>query len=151
MLQLLGLCRLLARCGGTTPSSAAILQARSAASSQGVSARMRMAGYQSGNDRAHVNASLTSPTHPCHTQPIHGSSREKHVMTKVPSANLSPELVTIMKSALDDAFHRIDRSHRTPATKAKMAQRIIRTASEGVTDLHVLMSAAVDEGRVPAA
>jgi hypothetical protein len=72
-------------------------------------------------------------------------------MTKVPSANFSPELVNIMKSALDSAVDRIERSHRTPATKAKMAQRIVETASEGVTDLHALMSAAVDEGRVPAA
>jgi hypothetical protein len=31
-----------------------------------------------------------------------------------------------------------------------MAQRIDRTAFEGVTDLHSLMSAGVDEGRVPA-
>jgi hypothetical protein len=112
---------------------------------------MRMAGYQRDDDSAHINASLTSSTHPCHTQPIHGSSREKHVMTKVPPANFNPELVTIMKSALDAAVHRIDRSHRTPATKAKMAQRIVRAASEGVTDLHKLMCAAVDEGQVPAA
>ena len=55
-----------------------------------------------------------------------------------------------MNSALDTAVHQIDRLNRTPATKAKMAQRIVRTASEGVTDLHVLMSAAVEEGRVPA-
>jgi hypothetical protein len=72
-------------------------------------------------------------------------------MTKVLPANFNPELVTIMKSALDTAVDRINRTHRTPATKAKMAQRIARTASEGVTDLHVLMRAAVDEGRVPAA
>jgi hypothetical protein len=72
-------------------------------------------------------------------------------MTKVPSASFSPELVTIMKAALDTAVDRIERSYRTPATKAKMAQRIVRTASEGVTDLHVLMSAAVEERRVPAA
>jgi hypothetical protein len=56
-----------------------------------------------------------------------------------------------MKSALDTAVDQIDRSNRTPATKAKMAQRIVKTASEGITDLHVLMSAAVDEGRVRAA
>jgi hypothetical protein len=55
-----------------------------------------------------------------------------------------------MKSALDTAVQRMDRTQRTPATKAKMAQRIVRTASEGVTDLHTLMSAAVDEGRVSA-
>jgi hypothetical protein len=67
-------------------------------------------------------------------------------MTKVPPANFSPELVSLMKSALDTAVYQIDRSHRTPATKAKMAQRIVRTASAGVTDLHALMIAAVDEG-----
>jgi hypothetical protein len=61
-------------------------------------------------------------------------------MTKVPPASFSPELVAIMKAALDTAVHRIDRSHRTPATNAKMAQRIVRMASEGVTDLHMLMS-----------
>jgi hypothetical protein len=72
-------------------------------------------------------------------------------MTKVQPINFSPELVAIMRSALDTAVHRIDQSHRTPATTAKMAQRIVRTASEGITDLHALMSAAVDEGRVPAA
>ena len=71
-------------------------------------------------------------------------------MTKIQPANFSPELVALMNSALDTEVHRIDRSHRTPATKAKMAQRIVRTASEGITDLHALMSAAVDEGRVPA-
>jgi hypothetical protein len=72
-------------------------------------------------------------------------------MTNVPPAKFSPELVLTMKAALDTAVHRIDRSHRTPATKAKMAQRIVRTASEGVSDLHALMDAAVDEGHVPAA
>jgi hypothetical protein len=71
-------------------------------------------------------------------------------MTKVPPANFSPELKSLMRSALDTAVDQIDRSHRTPGTKAKMAQRIVQTAAEGVTDLHVLMSAAVDEGRVPA-
>jgi hypothetical protein len=72
-------------------------------------------------------------------------------MTKVSPADFSPELVALMKSALDTAVDQIDHSHRTPATKAKMAQRIVQTASAGITDLHALMSAAVDEGRVPAA
>ena len=71
-------------------------------------------------------------------------------MDKPPPTKFSPELVILMRSALNTAVDRIDRSHRTPATKAKMAQRIIRTASEGVTDLQALTSAAVDEGRVPA-
>ena len=72
-------------------------------------------------------------------------------MTKVQPTNFSPELMATMKSALDTAVHRIDQSYRTPATTAKMAQRIVRTASEGITDLNALMNAAVDEGRVPAA
>jgi hypothetical protein len=72
-------------------------------------------------------------------------------MIKVAPANFSPELVSLMKSALDAAVHQIDRPHRTSATKAKMAQRIVQTASEGVTDLHALVRAAVDEGRAPAA
>lgn len=41
-----------------------------------------------------------------------------------------------MKSALDAAVHQIDQSHRTPATKAKMAQRIVTIASEGVPISH---------------
>ena len=103
------------------------------------------------NGRDYVTANLRLPTHPRHTKPLDGCSHEEPAMTKVPPVSFSPELLTLMRSALDTAVHQIDRSHRTPATKAKMAQRIVRTASEGVTDLHVLMSAAVDEGRVPAA
>jgi len=72
-------------------------------------------------------------------------------MDRLPPAKFSPELVMLMRSALDAAVDRIDRSHQTPATKAKMAQRILRTVSEGVTDLHALTHAAVDEGSVPAA
>ena len=71
-------------------------------------------------------------------------------MTEVPPTSFSPALVIIMKAA-HAAVHRIDRSHQTPATKAKMAQRIVRTASEGITDLDALTSVAVDEGREPAA
>ena len=103
------------------------------------------------NGRDYVTANLTLPTHPCHTERLDGSSHEEPAMTNVPSASFSPELLTLMRSALDTAVHQIDRSNRTPATKAKMAQRLVRTASEGVTDLHVLMNAAVDEGRVRAA
>jgi diacylglycerol kinase len=71
-------------------------------------------------------------------------------MITVPPTSFSPELVAIMKSALDAAVDRVDPSHRTSATKAKMAQRAVLTASAGVTDLQALTSAAVDEGRVPA-
>jgi hypothetical protein len=72
-------------------------------------------------------------------------------MHKLPPVKFSPQMVLLMRSALSTAVERIDRSHRTPATKAKMAQRIVRTASEGVTDSNALTSAAADEGREPAA
>jgi hypothetical protein len=49
-------------------------------------------------------------------------------MTKVSPADFSPELVALMKSALDTAVDQIDHSHRTPATKAKMAQRIVQSS-----------------------
>ena len=62
-------------------------------------------------------------------------------MHNPPPAKFSPELVILMRLALNTAVDRIDQSHRTPATKAKMAQRIVRTASEGVTDLLALTSA----------
>jgi hypothetical protein len=70
-------------------------------------------------------------------------------MTKIPAFNFSPGMIALMRLVLENAVDRIARSHRTPATKAKMAQRI-RTASEGATDLHAL-SAAINEGRVAAA
>jgi hypothetical protein len=56
-----------------------------------------------------------------------------------------------MKAALDTAVHRIDRSHRTTRYQSETAQRIVRTASDGITDLDALTSVAVDEGREPAA
>jgi hypothetical protein len=63
-------------------------------------------------------------------------------------ASFSPELLAVMRSALDSAVRRLDHSRPTPAMKARMAQRIVAMASEGVTDPHALMSAAVHEGRV---
>ncbi len=53
-------------------------------------------------------------------------------MINVPPASFSAELVAIMKSALDAAVDPVDPSHRTPATKAKMAQRVVLTASAGI-------------------
>ena len=72
-------------------------------------------------------------------------------MTIIPPTNFGPELVTLMKSALNTAVYQIDQKHRTPATKAKMAQRIVKSASEGTTELQSLIKIALGEGRVPAA
>jgi hypothetical protein len=72
-----------------------------------------------------------------------------------PSPKLSPsefgvELVTTMRSVLDAAVDQIDETHRTPATKAKMAERILRTASEGITNVQDLTAVAIEEGKQPA-
>jgi hypothetical protein len=66
------------------------------------------------------------------------------------TTDFAPDFVTTMRWALDAASDRVPVSSRTPATKAKMAQRIVRSAQEGVTDAYQLMAAAVGEGMVPA-
>lgn len=62
----------------------------------------------------------------------------------------APDLVNTMRRALDVASDRVPVQSRTPATKAKMAQRIVRSAHEGVTDAQELVEAAVAEGLEPA-
>ena len=61
----------------------------------------------------------------------------------------APDLVTTMRWALDAASDRVPVSSRTPATKAKMAQRIVMAAHEGIRDAHQLVAAGVAEGMVP--
>ena len=87
---------------------------------------------------------VTALTH--HLSQLNG--RRQPEMQKLQLPKFSPELVMLKRNM---AVDRIDHSHRTPGTKAKMAQRIVRTVSEGITDLDALTSAVVDEGRVPAA
>ena len=72
-------------------------------------------------------------------------------MSRIPPTEFGAELVSLMRTVLDEAVERIDQQHRTPATKAKMAERIVRTASSGVTAPDALLSAAVAEGSEPAA
>jgi hypothetical protein len=62
----------------------------------------------------------------------------------------APDFVTTMRLALDVAADRVPVSSRTPATKARMAQRIVRSAHEGIRDAQQLVAAAVAEGMVPA-
>ena len=66
------------------------------------------------------------------------------------TTGFAPDLVTTMRWALDAASDRVPVTSRTPATKAKMAQHIVRSAHEGITDAHQLVAAAVAEGMVPA-
>ena len=71
-------------------------------------------------------------------------------MPKITPASFAPDLVTIMRRALDTAADQVPKSSCTPATKAKMAQRIVRSAAAGVTDAQEPVAVAVDEGREPA-
>jgi hypothetical protein len=72
-------------------------------------------------------------------------------MTQGSHQEFDSELVLMLRSVLDEAVKRISEENRTPATKAKMAERIVRSAAAGVTDAGELMSEAVEEGRIPAA
>jgi hypothetical protein len=60
------------------------------------------------------------------------------------------ELVWMMRSVLEAAVEQIDVANRTPATKAKMAERILREASHGVTDPEQLKAIAIEDGKQPA-
>ena len=55
------------------------------------------------------------------------------------------ELVATMRRCLDLATEQVAEHARTPATKARMAQRILQLASEGVTEPQELVAAAIDE------
>lgn len=66
------------------------------------------------------------------------------------TTGFTPDFVTTMRRALDTATNHVPVPSRTPATKAKMAQRIVRSAHEGITDPHQRVAIAVAEGMVPA-
>jgi len=73
-------------------------------------------------------------------------------MSKISPIDFKPELVSTMKSVLEKASAHIDNASgkpATPATKAKMASRILATAAEGVTDAGKLQSVAIEEGLCP--
>jgi hypothetical protein len=66
------------------------------------------------------------------------------------ATTFAPDFVATMRWALDAASDRVPATSRTPATKAKMAQCIVRSAQEGITDVHLLVAAAVAEGMAAA-
>jgi hypothetical protein len=66
------------------------------------------------------------------------------------TAAFAPDFLSTMRLALETASDRVPVKSRTPATKAKMAQSIVRSAHEGVRDAHLLVAAAVAEGLEPA-
>jgi hypothetical protein len=61
----------------------------------------------------------------------------------------APDLLSTMRRALDVASDRVPVPSRTPATKAKMAQRIVRSVQDGIRDAQQLVAVAVAEGMSP--
>jgi hypothetical protein len=66
-------------------------------------------------------------------------------MTTTPP-KFDPDYVATLREVLDIAVEQIAEEHRTPATKAKMAQTIVEHAAAGVTDAGDLVSTAVRVG-----
>jgi hypothetical protein len=54
----------------------------------------------------------------------------------------SPELIQIMRAALDDVMTRIPADQATPGLKAQMAEFILKAAAEGQTTYDGLLTAA---------
>ncbi len=67
-------------------------------------------------------------------------------MTTSASPKFDAEYVATLREVLDIAVEQIAVEHRTPATKAKMAETIVRSAAEGITDAGDLVSQAVAAG-----
>ena len=57
------------------------------------------------------------------------------------------EFVATMRRSLDLAAAQVAERSRTPATKVRMAQRIVQLALEGVTDPQELVAAAIIAAR----
>jgi len=59
---------------------------------------------------------------------------------------LDARSVAALRELLEIAVQHIAVQHRTPATKAKMAETMLHSARGGVTDRHALLSHAVEAG-----
>jgi hypothetical protein len=70
--------------------------------------------------------------------------RESSPSPKLSPSEFEPELISTLRSVLDDAANQ--NADRTPAIKAKMAETILRAASEGITEPEVLKAAAIKGG-----
>ena len=67
-------------------------------------------------------------------------------MTTDPTPKFDANYVATLRQVLDIAVQQIAVQHRAPATKAMMAETIVRHAAGGITDAHALVSHAVTAG-----
>ena len=56
-----------------------------------------------------------------------------------------PELIQVMKSALEDIMMRVPLENATPAAKAYLAECILKAAAQGQTNYDGLLAAAADQ------
>ena len=61
--------------------------------------------------------------------------------------NFSPELIAIMRAALDDVMSHVPVEQVTPAIKVRLAEFILRAAGDGHTSYDVLFVAAFSQIR----
>jgi hypothetical protein len=56
-----------------------------------------------------------------------------------------PQLIRIMRRALEDVMTRVPLEHSTPAAKAYLAECILKAAAQGHTSYDALIAAAADQ------
>jgi N-acetylglucosamine kinase-like BadF-type ATPase len=56
-----------------------------------------------------------------------------------------PELTHVMRGALEDVMTRVPMEYSTPATKAHLAEYILKAAAQGHTTYNELVTAAADQ------
>jgi hypothetical protein len=59
--------------------------------------------------------------------------------------NFDPELVRLMRSVLEEIMTRVPLDYSTSATKAYLAEGILKAAAQGQTSYEELMAAAADQ------
>jgi hypothetical protein len=59
--------------------------------------------------------------------------------------NFDPELVRMMRNALEEVMARVPLEYSTQATKAYLAECILKAAAQGQTTYNELVSAAADQ------
>jgi hypothetical protein len=59
-----------------------------------------------------------------------------------------PQLIGLMRSVLEDVMTKVPVEYSTPATKAYLAECILKAAAQGHTSYHELVAAASDQIQV---
>ena len=59
--------------------------------------------------------------------------------------SFDPELVQLMRNVLEEIMTRVPLEYATPATKAYLAECILKAAAQGQTSYNALLAAAADQ------